>query len=260
MIISTLQNNNIPNFKTSFKAYTPQQICAELCKGACCDHGTMMNGVLKKFTDRLCSQYKTMPDNLKSAVLIKTPIVKWAVSSQNPDVISINNLANAYIDAISRETDKTVIQQLEAILELLNEKLCELLGDNETFCAVTNKDLANSSNDDIVTAGTNICMYKDHGKTNLCTIYHGIENSDGSKIERPSVCIKVGSDELPCPWHHPEKYAEICSKIGEALAYNGYGILPEKVIAQYVAQQYNLNETFIEKIWTPYIKSLDKSI
>lgn len=254
MQVLSIQNNEYFTYQKSFKGYAAQQICAELCQGACCNHGTPMNSVLKKITDRLCVQYKNIPDNLKSTVLIKTPIVKWVVDSQNPDIISLNNLANIYIDAISRESNVEIIKKLEAELDALNDKLHELIGDKEEFCAVTNPEIKDLSDYEIISSDINICMYKDHGKTNLCTIYDGIKDDEGNTVKRPYACFAIGSDVMPCPWHHPEKYAELCQKTREKLASMGYGMLPAQVIQQYVARQYNLNEVFIEKIWEPFIK------
>jgi len=260
MQLLSVKNYTNYHYQQSFRGYTAQQICADLCKGACCNHGTAMNSTLKKITDKICAHYRTIPDNMKSAVLIKTPIVKWIVNSKNPDVISLNNLANTYIDAISKETDINIINKLEAKLSELNTKLSEILGVDETFCAVTNPELLNASNDDIVTADNNICMYKDHDKTNLCSIYNGVKDENGDIIERPNACFSVGSSEMPCPWHNPEKYAEICSKTAALFASKGYGLLPPQIIQQYVARQFNLNEVFVEKIWKPYINKLDTII
>ena len=97
-ILSITTNNN--SYQPKFKAaYTPKEICADLCKGACCNHGTAMGANLKKIADKLCASYRTIADSLKSTILIKAPIVKWLVNSPYPEVNALNNLANTYIDA-----------------------------------------------------------------------------------------------------------------------------------------------------------------
>lgn len=251
-----LQINQTP-CNTNFKGYTPTQICADLCKGACCNHGTVMDANIKIIADKLCASYKTLPDNLKSVVLIKTPVVKWAVSSSSPEVHTLNNLANTYIDAISRETDPEKIRLLTAELDKLNKKLAEITQDNEIFLPVTNPKLKDESDSALVSNGFNVCLFKDHDKTNLCTIYEGVKDETGRTVNRPSPCLKVGSDETPCPWHHPEKYGELYEQTRAMLAQHGYANLPQEVIQRYIAQQYNLNEVFAEKIWKPYLQTLD---
>ena len=254
-VLQILPNN--PYYRTNFEGYTPKQICADLCKGACCDHGTTMNANLKIIADKICASYKTMGDNLKSAVLIKAPIVKWIVNSRNPEVQTLNKLANTYIDAISKEKDTVKIAQLQESLDEINKKLKSLTGDSEDFVAVTNPELKDGSASEVVSNGRNICMFKDHDKTNLCTIYSGVKDENGVTIERPSPCIKVGSEELPCPWHNPEKYEELYYRTKYALEQKGYIGIPQQVIIRYIAEQYNLNEVFNREIWQPYLKTLN---
>lgn len=242
--------------KTNFKGYTPQEICADLCHGACCNHGTVMNSKLKIFADKLCASYKLAANELKSTLLIKSPIVKWVVRSDNPQVQTLNNLANTYIDAISRETDVVKIRQLEEQLNEINKKMKSLIGESEPFLAITNPELKNMSFEEVASNKENICMFKDHEKTNLCSIYHGIKDENGIVTGRPSPCLKVGSDEAPCPWHHPEKYEELCLRTKAILECNGFMGIPMEVVQKYIAEQYNLNEVFIEKIWKPYIETL----
>ena len=145
---STVQNNNYQsriNFRGYTPKYTPKQICSELCGGACCNTGTKMSGTIKKIADKLCAQYKSLPDNLKSIALIKAPIVKWVVNSNNIEVKHVTNLANTYIDAIKRETDPEKISQLTEELNKLNKKLIEITNNNECFLPVTNPEMKNAS-------------------------------------------------------------------------------------------------------------------
>ena len=241
--------------QTSFKGYSPEQICSELCKGACCNHNTPFGPTLKRIADKICASYHTLPYNLKTAVLIKAPIVEWAVDSNNVEVQTINKLANTYIDAISRETNPEKIAELTKSLDKLNAKLEELLGDKESFLAITNPIFKDHPEQAIATDLPNICMFKDHGKTNKCTIYHGITLEDGKVVPRPQPCITVGSEELPCPWLNPEKTSETFSKMRAHLARVGYRNIPDEVMQSYVAKQYNLNQTWYEKIYKPYLES-----
>ena len=253
MKVMQLSPNNYYQ-KTSFQGYTPTEICADLCKGACCNHGTSMSANLKIIADKFCASYHTMPENLKSAMLVKAPIIKWVVNSQNPTVQTLNKLANAHIDALSRETHPETIKELEQALSVLNKKLAELTNGSESFVAITNPELKNSSFMDVASNATNICMFKDHNQTNLCTIYNGVKSESGEIVGRPSPCLKFGGDELPCPWHKPEKYEDLYHNTKAMLEYNGYTGLPPKVIQQYIAEQYNLNRVFYEKIWLPYLE------
>ena len=234
---------------TSFKGYTAQQICAELCKGACCNHGTPMNATLKKIVDKLCAQYHRIPDDLKSAVLIKAPVVKWVVNTSHPDVIMINKLANTYIDAIARETNPQKIEQLTAELDKLNKRLVEINADIDAYAPVTNPEFAEYNHSTLPANAWNVCMFKDHGKTNLCTIYNGIKTEEGVVVDRPKTCYVFGSDLLPCPWHQPDKYVELYKKFREFLPPG----MTQREIQQYIAEQFNLNKTFEEKIWKPYL-------
>ena len=253
-VLQISQNYYSPKF-----GYQPEEICAVLCNGSCCDHGTVMNANLKRITDKICSSYQTIADDLKSNVLIKAPIVKWLVNSPIPQVQSLNKLANIYIDAIAREKDTNKIEQLKIELDKINKKLFERTGNSEEFVAITNPELKDATFGEVQSNSTNICMYKDHGKTNLCTIYEGIKDENNKIESRPSPCLKFGGDELPCPWHHPEKYVELYHKIKDMLARNGYVGVPKEVIQNYIAEQYNLNEVFNEKIWQPYLQSLKKT-
>ena len=131
-------------YSPKFKGYTSKEICADLCKGACCDHGTVMNANLKRITDKICSSYMTIANELKSTILIKAPIVKWLVNSPLPEVQSLNKLANTYIDAISREKDAKKVEMLKIELDKINQKLLELTGDSEPYVAVTNENLRNA--------------------------------------------------------------------------------------------------------------------
>lgn len=255
-VLSISQNNYQQNFKAN--TYTAKEICADLCQGTCCNHGTVMNANLKKITDKLCASYESIADSLKSTILIKAPIVKWLVNSPLPEVQSLNKLANTYIDAISKEKDSKRIELLKFELDKINQKLLELTGESEPFVAVTNKELRDANFLEVQSNATNICMYKDHGKTNLCTIYNGIKDENGNIQSRPSPCFKFGSDELPCPWHHPEKYIELYRQTKVLLEKNGYFGLPQEIIQRYIAEQYNLNKIFNEKIWQPYLQSLKK--
>jgi len=254
-VLPISQNYYQQNFKAN--TYSAKEICADLCKGACCDHGTVMNANLKRITDKICSSYMTIADELKSTILIKAPIVKWLVNSPLPEVQSLNKLANTYIDAISREKDPKKIELLKIELDKINQKLLELTGESEPFVAVTNKELRDANFLEVQSNATNVCMYKD-GNTNLCTIYNGIKDESGNIESRPSPCFKFGSDELPCPWHHPEKYVELYHRTKAMLERNGYIGLPQETIQRYIAGQYNLNEIFNEKIWQPYLQSLKK--
>ena len=243
--------------KTTFKSYTHKEICADLCEGACCNHGTAMSANLKMITDKICALYKTMEDSFKSTMLLKTPVVKWVVNSQNPDVQTLNELANTYIDAISKETDFVKITKLQELLNEINAKIKALTGDSEPFVAITNPELTDKSFFEVAANANNVCMFKDHGKTNLCSIYNGIQDENGTTVDRPSPCIKVGS-ELPCPWLHPEKYTELYHRTKAMLENHGYTGIPMQVIQRYIAEQYNLNEVFDEIIWQPYLKTLNK--
>ena len=254
-VLPVSQNNY---YQPKFRAYTPKEICADLCKGACCNHGTAMGANLKKIADKLCASYRTIADELKSTILIKAPIVKWMVNSPYPEVNSLNELANTYIDAISRETNPEKVKALQQELDKINEKLADWTYGSEPFVAVTNPEIQDQSFFEVAANETNICMFKDHEKTNLCTIYDGVKDETGKITQRPSPCFKFGSDELPCPWHHPEKYVELYHKTKAMLQKNGYFGLPMERIQQYIAGQYNLNETFNEKIWQPYLKTLEK--
>lgn len=253
-VLPISQNNYYQ--RTSFKGYTPKEICADLCHGACCDHGTAMSANLKIITDKICASYRTIADNLKSSLLITTPVVKWVVNSKNPEVQTLNELANTYIDAISRETDAAKISQLEKLLTEINKKLKSLTEDFESFVAVTNPELKDKSFLDVqVSKAKNVCMYKDDKKTNLCKIYNGIKDEKGIVEGRPSPCLKVGSSEAPCPWLNPEKYPELCYRTKALLENNGYTGISMETVQRYIAEQYNLNEVFIEKIWQPFLKT-----
>ena len=259
-VLQILPNSHYQNNysqRTSFRGYTSKEICADLCHGACCDHGTVMNAKLKIIADKLYTSYKMMADGLKSTLLIKSSIVKWVVNSENPEVQTLNKLANTYIDAISKETDSGKIKQLEELLTEINKKLKQLIGDSELFTPVTNPELKDKSFFEVQVNAENICMFKDRG-TNLCAIYDGIKDESGEIVSRPMPCHKVGSDEAPCPWHNPEKYPELCYRTKARLENNGYVGIPMQVVQKYVADQYNLNEVFIEKIWQPFLKTLEK--
>lgn len=252
------QFNTYNQNKTSFKGYTPEQICSELCKGACCDHSTPFGPTLKRIADKICASYHTIPDNLKTAVLIKAPVVEWAVQSESIEVQTLNNLANTYIDAISRETNPEKVAELTKSLDKLNAKLETLLGNNEAFLAITNPIFKNHPEEAVATDIPNICMFKDHGKTNKCTIYHGVPKENGEIVPRPYPCIEVGSENLPCPWLNPEKIGETFSRMRAHLARVGYRNIPDEVMQSYVAKQYNLNQTWYEKIYKPYLDSIAK--
>ena len=253
-VLQISQNNYYQ--RTNFKAYTAKKICADFCHGSCCNHGTAMGANLKIIADKICASYWKMSNELRSTLLIKTPIVKWVVNSKNPEIQTLNKLANTYIDAISKETDPVKIEQLEKTLTDINDTIKLIMGETESFLAVTNPALKDKTYEEVAANATNICMFKDHGKTNLCTIYDGIKDENGVTVNRPNPCLIIGSKTTPCPWHNPEKYPELCRQTKAMLELNGFEGLPMEIVQKYIAVQYNLNEVFMEKIWKPFIETL----
>jgi len=261
MFISAITSQqNTQNPKINFKAradYTAKQICTELCGGACCNHGTPMSANLKIIADKICASYQKASSDLKSNMLIKAPIVKWLVNSPNPEAKTLNNLANQYIDAISRETNPKKIEELQKCLDELNLKLKQITGEKEEFLAITNPLFKNDSENVVTSGAPNICMFKDHGKTNACTIYDGVSYEGVSQPKRPYACTAVGGKEMACPWLEPEKYGETYRTMKRQYEQAGYPYIPQEVLQRHMAEQFNLNETWYEKIWKPYYDTLD---
>jgi hypothetical protein len=247
---------NSQNFKARAD-YTAKQICTELCGGACCNHGTPMSANLKIIADKICASYQKASNDLKSNMLIKAPIVKWLVNSSNPEAKTLNNLANQYIDAISRETNPKKNEELQKCLDELNAKLKQIIGEKEEFLAITNPLFKNNSEAVVTSGESNICMFKDHGKSNACTIYDGVIYEGVSQHKRPHACLAVGGEEMPCPWLEPEKYSEVYHKMKAQYERVGYRNIPQDVLQHHIAEQYNLNETWFEKIWKPYYETLN---
>ena len=55
----TKVNYNYNNYNLDFRGYSPEYICSQLCKGACCDHSTVMSASIKRATDSfLCDYYR----------------------------------------------------------------------------------------------------------------------------------------------------------------------------------------------------------
>ena len=247
-----LYSNNNYNFGSK---YTPAEICADLCKGACCNHGTPMSATLKRIADKFNASYHSLPDDLKTSAIIKTPILKWIVDSSDIDLQRVNDMANIYIDAISREKNPENIKQLSKSLRQLNEKLEQMLGDEESFLTITRSQFLQNPQAVVFSNSVNPCAFKDHGKTNKCSIYGGITTSEGEFVDRPKPCYSVGSSELPCPWLNPEKLDEVVKKTRQNFAKVGYRNIPDNVLNDYIAKQFNLNEIWLEKIYKPFLKS-----
>lgn len=243
------------NYGSFGSKYTPAEICADLCKGACCDHGTPMSMTLKKIADKFNAAYYELPDNLKSNALIKAPILKWVIDSNDIEINRVNDLANLYIDSISREKNPEKIKELTNSLEMLNQKLESMLQNNEKFLQITNPSLRENPKAALFSYAINPCAFKDHGKTNKCSIYEGIKTSDGGFVDRPLPCRVVGSEELPCPWLNPEKLDDVVEKTKQNLARSGYRNIPDYAINNYIKEQFNLNETWMEKIYKPFLNN-----
>lgn len=159
----------IRNYNINFRGrYTVAEICADLCKGACCNHGTPMNATLKKIADKFNATYYQLPDDLKSSALIKAPILNWVIDSSDIEAKRVDELANVYIDAISRENNPQKIEVLKEALELLNQKLESMLGKDEAFLSITNPILTKNPQAALMSNTVNPCAFKDHGKTNKC--------------------------------------------------------------------------------------------
>ncbi len=241
------------NNRTFGAKYTPSEICADLCKGACCNHGAPMSATLKRIADKFNASYYQLPDSLKPKAIIKSPIIKWVVDSNDIEVNRVNDLANVIIDAISREKDPRNISALEESLEALNKKLESMLVDNEKFLLITNPDLSKNPKAAMFSNVINPCAFKDGAKTNKCSIYGGIKVDENKIVDRPEPCHIFGSDEFPCPWHRPEKLDEIVEKTRQKLALMGYKKVPKSALDNYVKEQFNLNETWFEKIYKPFL-------
>lgn len=251
---STYKTKKIPN-------YSYMQICGDLCGGTCCNHGMVSNARFKKITDKLCTEYRMSDERKRKKSLIKIPVIKWFIRTDSLEIIAINELANTCIDTISKEKDKNRLAQLQKDLDNLNQKLIELTNDSEIFTPVTNHALKETTKEILTSNNVNICMYKDHKKTNLCSVHNGIKDEEtGCVISRPSPCSLFGSDKYPCPWHSPEKYGEIFTKMKELLEKTGHKGLSKEAINKYISEQYNLNKTFEEKIWQPYLKTFETEV
>ena len=263
MQVLSIRNNEKYNHVQSFKAYTAKQICGELCKGACCNIGTPTSASFKTVTDALWVQSRIEPTDPKNKSLIQRTILKWMVNSDNPHVLAANGYANACIEAILKEKNKFNLMNLKTALNALNKMLCELLGEKELFFAVTNPDAVDLTADDFIDNEVkNICMYKDN-RTNFCTIYNGVEDENGNKIERPSACLKLGGPDWPCLWLSPEKLKGICLNIASDLA-NRRGVelkdIDTNEVIQRVTKAYKLNNDFWVKIWEPFIKNKEADL
>lgn len=225
------------------------------CGGACCDHSAPMGAKLKRIADSFTAKYWDLPEDLKSSALIKSTVLKWVLLDRNPQAQTLNKMINVHIDAVRLEKNVEKRKALAEALDKLNEQFEKHYGDKtEAFIPVTNHSLANEPENVLYNITDNVCMFKDHKNTNRCTIYNGVRSASGENIERPYACTAVGSLEHPCPWLNPKKLNDVVRQARENLASNGYDNLPNKVINDYVAQQYNLNQTWYEKIYQPFLK------
>ncbi|MCQ2739574.1 MAG: hypothetical protein MJ237_05030 [bacterium] len=227
----------------SFRSYSPEYICTTLCKGACCNHGTLADIRLKMATDEL---------NLKKIIsgnsdTLKRFVLAWSTQHPNPNVIRLNNEVNKILAEVFEKPE--LAKAKLPTINKLNQEMAEIVGDSEVFLAVTNPIFKNNLGEAALSSEINVCMYKDP-ETNKCTIYYGLNDIK----ERPSACKLVGSNELPCLWLNPEKINEVASKIRIKLANAGCPNLPPDVVFRYIIDQFNLNSTWAEEIYKPLNK------
>ena len=246
---TTYKKNNV-----NFKGYTPADICSKLCKGACCDHSTVLSMPLKRATDRLMGEYFKSNNETRATLPIKKIIYTWALNTRDKKALELNEQINKLISKLQETTSKENITVISKNIDELNNKLATLIDTKaEIFLPITNPKFKNNPTEAVTSNLPNICMYKDP-VTNKCTIYHGLITPEKEIIQRPSPCHRVGSKDYPCPWHNPEKLEDTLYSTNAALASQGYKVSKETIF-RYVADQYNLNETWHELIYKPYLKS-----
>lgn len=256
-MITPLYQNKMYNVNFESK-YSAEEICTKLCKGSCCNHSAPMGAKLKRIADSFTAKYWDLPEDLKSTALIKSSVLKWVIMDSRPEAKTLEKMINIHMDALRFEQNAVKRKELAAAIDELNAKLEKIYGPYEVFVPVTNQSLVNNVDDVLMSNTENVCMFKDHNKTNRCMIYNGVKSPAGEIIERPSACTTLGSSEQPCPWLNPEKLDDIVKKTRENLAKNGYRNLPNEVINNYVAEQYNLNQTWYEKIFKPFLENRNK--
>lgn len=256
MQISNINYNyNYQNI--GFRGFSPEYVCSQLCKGACCDHSSVMSASIKRATDNFLGDYYRFSQNIREKLPLKRIVYSWGLNTEDIAAKKINEQINKLIEQLHTEKSTDKLALITKSIDQLNKKLEEILGENEVFLPITNPIFKDEPQMAVVSGMPNICMYKDP-TTNKCTIYYGINTPEGKTIQRPTPCHTVGSDEYPCAWLNPEKFGEIVAKTQAMLAQHGYARLPQEVIFNYIAEQQNLNDTWAEKIYKPYLAHLKK--
>lgn len=259
-MINTIEKNNYYSYygqhNLSFKSLTAADICSKLCKGGCCDHSTVLPMALKKATDRLMGEY--FKNNLanRATLPLKRIVYSWGLNSRNINALNINQQINKLIDELQETSSQEKIVSLTNQITQLNDELAKHIDNSaEIFLPITNPAFKENPAEAETSSSPNICMYKDP-ETNKCTIYYGLTTPEGEVINRPKPCHTVGSDEMPCPWLNPEKIGNLMNKTRALLAINGYYNIDDATLSLYIRQQHNLNETWEEKIYKPYLDSI----
>ena len=242
---------------TSFKAMSPEYICSQLCKGACCNHATTMPATLKRATDKLMGEFFKNGRNAVNHIAIKRPVYSWGISALNTEAKNLNEQINILIKQLHKESSIDKIEAISLEIDKLNARLEAILDNQEVFLPITNPIFQDNPETAVTSKLPNICMYKDP-KTNKCTIYYGLQTPEGKTIERPSPCHQVGSDNFPCAWLNPEKLGEVVEQTRTLLATHGYTRIPNETLLRYVSEQQNLNDVWAEEIYLPYLKSIEK--
>lgn len=253
MNISTISPYNYYS-NINFKGYSPVEICSKLCKGACCDHATVLSMPLKRATDRLMGEYFKANLETRETLPLKRIVYSWGLDSQNVRALELNKQINELISELQEATSVDKITALMNKINELNTRLATLIDNTaECFLPITNKTFKDEPSMAVTSKLPNICMYKDP-ETNKCSIYYGLTTPEGETIQRPKPCHMVGSDEHPCPWLNPEKLNQTVARAKAMFAQHGYR-LPDETIVRYIADQHNLNDTWKELIYKPYLTS-----
>lgn len=254
--INAIQYRNVYN--TNFRGLSPSDICSKLCKGACCDHSTVMSMPLKIATDRLMGEFFKANPATRATLPIKKVLYSWGLDTINPQAKALNAQINQLLQELSKETSMERINFLNSKISELNRNLATLVNrTDEVFLPITNPKFINDPNEAVVSQEANTCMYKDP-ETHKCSIYYGLQTPEGETLQRPKPCHEFGSDTIPCPWHSPEKLNDTIQAAYNTLAQHGQIHVPKEIILRYVGQQFNLNGTWRDEVYLPYLEKIKK--
>ncbi len=252
--MNTVTPINYNSYNLSFRGLSPVEICSKLCKGACCDHSTVMSMPLKRATDRLMGEFFKSSLEQRETLPLKRVVYSWGLDTQDARALELNNKINELLAKLQEATSKDQIIAITNKINELNARLASLIDNTaELFLPITNATFKDDPAQAVISKLPNVCMYKDP-KTNKCSIYYGLITPEGETIHRPKPCVNVGSDMYPCPWLNPEKLGETVAQTRATFAKHGYR-LPEDVIVRYIAEQHNLNDTWREVIYKSFLKS-----